>query len=230
MFDKNPYETEEENLEEREDDGVDMSAFNLADNNSNDDEFEYDEEETERKLNYRSIVVIGAVLIVILLIAAIAGWIFGISKSNSLNKLKTEYTTVETKLTEANKNLEALQNDYNVLQAEFQKAEADKQNEETTSSEGSGEAVKADTYYVMKGDVAVRKGAGTSNDFANFDKLPAEIQDVVYSNEGEVRTRDDAKVPVYETKKDSASNVWGRIADNAWVCLTYQGEAWGTQK
>lgn len=228
MFEKNPYENEDE-FEEKEDEGIDMSAFNLADNNSNENDFEFDEEEDEEyeetKPNYRGVVILGIVLIVVLLIVAIAGWIFGVSKNNAYTKLMSEYVAIETKLTDANKNLEDLQNEYNTLKAALENKE-----DEGTSSDGEGEAAAADTYYVMQADVAVRKGAGTSYDFVNFDKLPAEIQDAVYSNESEVRTRESAKVPVYETKKDSDSNLWGRIADGAWVCLTYQGQNWGTKK
>lgn len=235
MIEKNPYENDEySNLEEKELDGIDMSAFKLADNNTNEADFEYDDEEEEeprRKLNYRGVVVVGAVLIVLLLIAAISGWIFGISKNNALTKLKTEYTTLETKVTEANNNLTALQNDYTLLSAELEKLKSQQNtNNNGTSESGSSTPTEANTKYTMNGDVAVRKGAGTSNDFVSFEKLPAEIQDVVYSNGDEVRTRDGAVVPIYETKGDSDSNTWGRIADGAWVCLTYQGEAWGTKK
>lgn len=238
MFDKNPYENESgiPDFVEKKDD-PDMSVFKMSTSeigtiDENDDEYDEDDR-PRRKLNYKGVVVLGAVLIVILLITTIISFASGVSKGNKLTKLQTEYTALEQKYNDANTQLTKLQNDNVLLSAELEKMKTEKtENEKNTGTSDSGTGTKTDdnTKYKVKADVAVRKGAGTSNDYANYDKLPSQIQEVVISNGDEVRTKDGAVVPVYETKNDSASNTWGRIADNAWVCLTYQGEAWGTKQ
>lgn len=225
MFDKNPYENENEfeNYEEKKEDEVDMSAFNLADNNAETQDYDYDdEEETEtRKLNYKGIVVVGAILIVLLLIASIAGWIFGISKNNALTKLKDEYATLESKLTTANNDLATLKNEYTVLSAELEKVKS-QANESGSTETGTGTTTETGTKYKMQDGVSVRKGAGTSNDFIDYKSIPEEIKDLVIYDEktGAVTTRE-AVFSVYETKSDSESKTWGRIAKGAWVRLDF---------
>ena len=74
-------------------------------------------------------------------------------------------------------------------------------------------------------------GAGTGYEIANYDKLPNDIKDLVlYDAASKTITTKAGKFPVYETKEDTSKNLWGRIADNAWVCLKYQGEDWGTKQ
>lgn len=236
MFDKNPYENEDqfESIDEKNEDEVDMSAFNLADNNSETQDYDYDDDDDEeggrRKLNYKGVVIIGAVLIVLLLIASIAGWIFGISKNNALTKLKDEYATLETKLTTANNDLATLKNEYTLLSAELEKLKT-QSNESGTTETGTGTTTEEGTKYKMTEGVAVRTGAGSSNAIVNYDDLPEDIQNIVYYDKDnkKVTTRE-AVFPILETKQDSNSNTWGRIAKGAWVCLVYQGETWGTKQ
>ena len=226
MTNKNPYENGVDipDFVEKKDDDIDMSVFKMADEQANnnfdieDDEYE-DDEEPRRKLSPKGLIIIGGIVIVLLLVAAVSGWIFGISKNNSLNKLEAEYTTLKTKYDDSAKQVEDLTNQITIMKAEAEKA--------ASSSSSSSTEEAPNTKYKMEGDVSVRKSAG-SKEFADFNKLPDAVADQLYNNEDlkTLTTRDGAILPVYETK-DVSGNTWGRIADNAWVCLKFQGEEWG---
>lgn len=233
MATKNPYENGVDipDFVERKDDDIDMSVFKMADANNDttnidmeDYEDEY-EDEPRRKLSSKGLLVISAVVMVILLIAAISGWIFGISKSNSLTKLESEYKTLETKFNDTSAQITSLSNQVTLLNTELEKY---KSSGGGSSSEGKEE--QPNTKYKMEADISVRKSAG-SKEYADFSKLPDTVADELYHNSElkTLTTRDGAILPVYETKIVDG-NTWGRIADNAWVCLVYQGETWGTKQ
>lgn len=224
MTNKNPYENGVDIPEfvEKNDSDIDMSVFKMADNQKdNFDDDEYDEEPS-RKISPKGIMILGGILIVLLLIAAISGWIFGISKNNSLTKLQAEYETVTKKLTEAETTITTLQNNNTVLQAEL-----DKYKDGGSSSAGGVTTVSGDKYK-FAGDISVRDAAG-SKKFANFDKLPTDVADNVYQNGGQVTTRDGAIMVVSETKEVDG-NVWGKVANNAWICIKYGSEEWATKQ
>lgn len=229
MTNKNPYENGVDipDFVEKKDDDIDMSVFKLADDDAKDNSYEYDDEdyddEPRRKLSSKGVVVILGVVVALLFIAAIAGWIFGISKNSALTKATAENQTLQTKLNESNTTITSLENQITVLNVEIEKYKS-------AGETGSGDATEEGTKYKMEGDVSVRKAPGSS-DFANFNNLPDAVADQLYNNEElkTLTTRDGAILPVYETKTVSG-NTWGRIAENAWVCLVYQGETWGTKQ
>ena len=232
MVTKNPYENGvdiPEFVERKDDDDIDMSVFKLAEGNTETNKFDIDDEdddyddEPRRKLSSKGLLIICGVVMILLLIAAISGWIFGISKSNSLTKLQSEYTTLETKFKDTDATIVSLQNQVTLLNTEIEKY---KSSSNSSSSESKEE--QPNTKYRMEADVSVRKSAG-SKEYANFSKLPDAVADELYSNGDQVTTRENAILPVYETKIVDG-NTWGRIADNAWVCLVYQGETWGTKQ
>lgn len=233
MATKNPYENGVDipDFIERKDDDIDMSVFKMAEGNTDtnsfnieDDEDEYDDR-PRRKLSSKGLLVICAVVMVLLLIAAVSGWIFGISKNNSLTKLKAEYTTLETKFKDTDATIISLQNQVTLLNTEIEKYKSS-----SNSSSGETKEDEPNTKYKMVADVSVRKSAG-SKEYATFSKLPDAVADELYYNEElkTLTTRENAILPVYETKTVDG-NTWGRIADNAWVCIVYQGETWGTKQ
>ena len=231
MATKNPYENGVDipDFVERKTDDIDMSVFKMAesDNTTNID-MDYEDEEYDdeprKKLSSKGLLVICAVVMVLLLIAAVSGWIFGISKSNSLAKLQNEYTTLQTKFNDTDAQITSLQNQVTLLNTELEKYKTS-----NNTSSGNKEE-QPNTKYKMEADVSVRKSAG-SKEYADFSKLPDAVADELYNNEElkTLTTRDGAILPVYETKTVDG-NTWGRIADNAWVCLVYQGETWGTKQ
>lgn len=231
MATKNPYENGVDipDFVERKTDDIDMSVFKMAesDNTTNID-MDYEDEEYDdeprKKLSSKGLLVICAVVMVLLLIAAVSGWIFGISKSNSLAKLQNEYTTLQTKFNDTDAQITSLQNQVTLLNTELEKYKTS-----NNTSSGNKEE-QPNTKYKMEADISVRKSAG-SKEYADFSKLPDAVADELYNNEElkTLTTRDGAILPVYETKTVDG-NTWGRIADNAWVCLVYQGETWGTKQ
>lgn len=232
MTNKNPYENGVDipDFIEKKDDDIDMSVFKMAQDETTGNSFDIDDEddyddEPKRKLSSKGLLIIGGAALVVLLIAAIAGWIFGISKNNSLTKLQAEYTTLETKLNEANTSITSLNNQITLLNTEIEKYKSS-----GSGDSGNGTPTASGTKYKFAEGIAVRKGASSSNEYVSFSKLPDAVQDAVYENNGEVRTRDGAVAEVYETKNDSEGNLWGKVADNAWVCLKYQGEEWATKQ
>ena len=86
-----------------------------------------------------------------------------------------------------------------------------------TQTSGNSNTTAIATYLMIEG-VSVRPSAGATGDsFADYNKLPVDIKNIVYQDGKKVTTRA-AKFPVYETKEVGGKN-WGRIADNAWVCI-----------
>lgn len=231
MTDKNPYENGVDIPEfvEKNDNDIDMSVFKMAENEVNnssfdieDDEEEYDDE-PKRKLSSKGIIIIGGALIVLLLIGTVSGWIFGISKNNSLKALQAEYDTIKVKLDEANTTVTTLNNENIDLKAKITELET----KNTSSSTEEGEEVSGDKYK-FDGDINVRDAVG-SKTFANFDKLPDRVADQVYYDSANktLVTREDAVITVIETKADSSGNTWGKVADNAWICIKHKNEKTG---
>lgn len=224
MTNKNPYENGVDIPEfvEKNDNDIDMSVFKMAEDGGNIDVDDEEYEEESRKLSPKGVMIIGGIVIVLLLVASISGWIFGISKNNSLTKLQAEYDTVAAKLTEADSTITTLQNNITVLNAEMEKLKGSQ-----TTTGGSTEELKGDKYK-FAADISVRDGAG-SKKFADFNKLPDAVADCVYENDGQVTTRDGAIMAVSETKEVDG-NVWGKVANNAWICIKYGGEEWATKQ
>lgn len=233
MVDKNPYEKDEEvnvpDFGDSEDKGTDP-IFNMDTTGLSSETDSYSVEE-EAESSSKTAIIVLIVFLVLFLVGAVSGWIFGISKSNEVSTITEEYTAYKEK---TQKQITDLETQVSTLQAKVTELESNTSSNSTeggSTSSGTGTKTEANTYYSMKADVKVRTGAGTSYEIANYDKLPNEIKDIVlYDAASKTITTKAAKFPIYETKEDSSKNLWGRIADNAWVCLKYQGEDWGTKQ
>lgn len=217
MVDKNPYEKDE----------VDVPDFGETEEKANDPIFNMDttsvipetdsfnvEEEAESSSKTAIIVLI--VFLVLFLVGAISGWLFGISKSGEVSRVLQEYDAYKVK---TQKQITDLETQISTLKLEI---EQNSISEGDSTPSGTGEKTDSNTFYLMEDGVKVRTGAGTSFDVVNYDKLPNDIKDlVVYDKASKSVTTKKAKFPVLETKKDSSNQTWGRIADNAWVCLEF---------
>ena len=226
MIDKNPYEKDDVDVpnfgepQERQNDPI----FNM-DTTSISPETDSFSIEEEAESSSKTAIIVLVVFLVLFLIGSISGWLFGLSKSGEVSRVQEDFDSYKMS---AESKYNSLQEEYSVLAAELEQLKAQQtvstETGETggTTSIGEGTKVEAGTYYLMEEGIGVRTGAGTSNAYVDYTKLPKDIQDLVYyDKEGKKVTTRPVKFPVYETKTDSESQTWGRIADNAWVCLKY---------
>ena len=217
MVDKNPYEK----------DDVDVPNFGEPESKENDPIFNMDttsvtsetdtlslEEEAESSSKVAIVVLI--ILLVLFLVGAVARLIFGFSKSKEVSTITEEYSAYKEK---ASKEINELQAKVSTLETELASLKSSGTTTGGESSTGTGTQTEANTYYSMDEGVGVRPSAGDTSKYADYNKLPTDIKDKVYQNGNTITTRS-AKFPVYETKQVDGKN-WGRIADNAWVCIDY---------
>lgn len=223
MTDKNPYENQDsvdipDFSSLKSDDStsdIDRSIFNMDDEEA--EEYEEDEEPVYRRVK-QSIIVATGVVLAVLLILSIVLLVIGLNKSAAYKELKIQYETLQT-------NAAAKEADLN-----GQIAALNKQIEELTKG-SQGEATDGDLYIVNLG-VSVRKEANT-NAYADYKSLPQSIQQLCDENDGVVIIRQGSSVRVLETKTENSENgtrVWGRIADNAWICLKQGADEYCTKK
>lgn len=224
MVDKNPYENDDvevPNFGEAEEKGAEP-IFNMDTTGITPETDAYTTEEEAESSSKVAIVVL-IVFLVLFLVGTISGWLFGISKSNEVNTIKEESSALEVKL---NKQITDLQTKVTTLEAELAAA---KTTDTTTTDGGETQSGNSNTTaiakYSMQDGVSVRTGAGTNFDLANYDKLPGDVKDlVVYDKDkdGKIKslTTKNVVFSIYETKTNGSQN-WGRIADNAWICLDY---------
>lgn len=212
MTDKNPYENQDSvdipdfsslKTDDTNQD-IDRSIFSMDD--EDEEEYEEDEEPKYRRVKQPIIIATG-VLLVILLVLSIAALIYGLNKSSAYKDLKAQYDAYQT-------NAAAKEADLN-----NQITALKKQVEELTKA-SQGEA-SGDNLYIVNLGVSVRKEANT-NAYADYKSLPQNIQQLCDENDGVVIIRQGSSVNVLETKTENSSSgtrIWGRIADNAWICL-----------
>ena len=223
MTDKNPYENQDsvdipDFSSLKTDDNtsdIDRSIFNMDD--EDEEEYEEDEEPKYRRVKQPVIIATGIVLVV-LLILSIAALIYGLNKNSAYKDLKVQYETLQT-------NSAAKEADLN-----NQIAALNKKIEELTK--GTSGDVTGDNVYTVNVGVSVRKEANT-NAYADYKSLPQSIQQLCDENDGVVVIRQGSSVNVLETKTESSSSgnrVWGRIADNAWICLKQGDDEYCTKK
>lgn len=84
-------------------------------------------------------------------------------------------------------------------------------------------SINETAQYVLKTAVKVRKGPGLSYD--PVESIPAKYS----SNANGKSIEEGTTVDVLEIKNDENST-WGKIADNAWLCLKIDGEALASKK
>ena len=221
MVDKNPYENDEVNVPnfgETEEKGVDP-IFNMDTTNVTSETDSYDAEE-EAESSSKLAIIILIVFLVLFLAGAVAGLLYGFSKAKEVNTIKEESTAMQAKY-------EAQINELNTKVSELEVAleQAKTTPPESTSSEGGSSSQTttstAIAKYSMQDGVSVRTGAGTNYGIVNYDKLPNDVKDlVVYDQATKAVTTRNKVFPIYETKQNGTQN-WGRIADNAWICIDY---------
>lgn len=229
MIDKNPYEKDDDvnvpNFGESQDKGNDP-IFNMDTTSISPETDSFSIEEEAESTSKVAIIVL-VVFMVLFLVGAISGWLFGITKSGEVTRVKEELDqykiTAQKQITDLETQLSTVTLERDTLKAQQATTNTtDTTGDNTgTNATGPGTKTEVNTYYLMDEGVGVRTGAGTSNAYVDYNKLPQDIQNLVYyDKEGKKVTTRAAKFPVYEIKQAGNQN-WGRIADNAWVCIDY---------
>ena len=237
MTDKNPYENHDQidipdfsSIKPKEDD-IDRSIFKMSDDDDNyqeenDDEY-YDDEEDGGGLQPRkSTLVVGCIVLVLLLVLAIFGIVWGISKNKAYSSLKSEYDTYKTttaaQITELNNKITELQ---------AQISSNTNNNSSSDSSTASG-----DTYKVTaESGINVRSGPSTSYDRVSYSSLSSDLQASLSNDSGNAKAANGATIKVLEVVNDSDSDIgsdckWGKLADNVYVVINYYGENWASKQ
>lgn len=226
MNERNPYESDDTvdipdfSSIKVNDDDIDRSVFKMNDDipSCNEPEFDddyYDDEEDEgRSINKTNVIMIA--IMVVLLILAVFGMFWGISKNKAYTTLKTEYDAYVTKAqnteTELNNKIIELQNQINSAN--------------TTTTVPTGESAT----YKMTATVRIRTGAGTSNSQTKFADLSDDVKKVASDDDGVAFMAAGTVFTASESKEDSDKNVWVKLADNAWVCVKFGDATWATKQ
>ncbi len=226
MNERNPYESDDTvdipdfSSIKVNDDDIDRSVFKMNDDipSCNEPEFDddyYDDEEDEgRSINKTNVIMIA--IMVVLLILAVFGMFWGISKNKAYTTLKTEYDAYVTKAqnteTELNNKIIELQNQINSAN--------------TTTTVPTGESAT----YKMTATVRIRTGAGTSNSQTKFADLSDDVKKVASDDGGVAFMAAGTVFTAGESKEDSDKNVWVKLADNAWVCVKFGDATWATKQ
>ncbi len=225
MNERNPYENDDTvdipdfSSIKVNDDDIDRSVFKMNDDVPSYDEPEYDEEEYEdeeegRSINKSNVIMIA--IMVVLLILAVFGMFWGISKNKAYTTLKTEYDAYVTKAqnteTELNNKIIELQNQISSAN--------------TATTVPTGESAT----YKMTATVRVRTGAGTSNAQTKFADLSDDVKKVASDDGGVAFMAAGTVFTASESKEDSDKNVWVKLADNAWVCVKFGDATWATKQ
>lgn len=227
MNERNPYESDDTvdipdfSSIKVNDDDINRSVFKMNDDipSCNEPEFDdddyYDDEEDEgRSINKTNVIMIA--IMVVLLILAVFGMFWGISKNKAYTTLKTEYDAYVTKAqnteTELNNKIIELQNQINSAN--------------TTTTVPTGESAT----YKMTATVRIRTGAGTSNSQTKFAYLSDDVKKVASDDGGVAFMAAGTVFTASESKEDSDKNVWVKLADNAWVCVKFGDATWATKQ
>ena len=211
MTEKNPYENQETvdipSFSSSNDDEIDQSIFKMEDEEF--DEDDYEDEPAYRQVK-RPVIIVTIVLIAVLLGLSIFGLVSAASKKKAYNQLKEEY---DAYVTRAAANESSLNAQIANLQAQLAQTSV-------TPIDGSGDKGGSVIYKIaVDNGLSVRKGPSTSESYADYSKLPDDVRELCDDNgESGVFITNGAKVKVLETKTDSTM-IWGRIAENAWICL-----------
>lgn len=226
MNERNPYESDDTvdipdfSSIKVNDDDIDRSVFKMNDDIPScnepefDDDYYDDEEDEDRSINKTNVIMIA--IMVVLLILAVFGMFWGISKNKAYTTLKTEYDAYVTKAqnteTELNNKIIELQNQINSAN--------------TTTTVPTGESAT----YKMTATVRIRTGAGTSNSQTKFADLSDDVKKVASDDDGVAFMAAGTVFTASESKEDSDKNVWVKLADNAWVCVKFGDATWATKQ
>ncbi len=212
MFGKNPYENE---------DSIEIQDFSNDDEDNvketfleTDEELEEEEEETVKKEPvYRrvkqEVIIVAGALLALLLVLAIIALVYGANKNKAYNDLRADY---EAYISKATANETDLKKQISDLQKQLTEATTPKVEEVTSTG---------DSYIITaERGLGVRPNPGETISFANYDKLPSDIQQMCDHSGDTVYLYYNSVVKVYEIKSASGAS-WGKIADGAWICLDY---------
>ena len=139
MIDDERYETETnipDFVETRDGKDPDLSVFNFDDteettnldlNEEDDDEYEEDDDydRPRRKLSTKGILIIVCAVAVLLLVATIAGWVYGIGQHNAYSKIESQYNELSSQVSGLNSQISNLKAENSELQAQIDSTKGD---------------------------------------------------------------------------------------------------------
>ena len=208
----NDYERDDSNFEETKDQKDDgLTVFNF-DDTSNSEKEDYEEEEYEeededeedrprRKLSAKGILIICVVIIVGLLIATIAGWVYGIGQHNSYAKIEEEKTQLANQVSGLKSQITSLQAENDDLKSKIGGINPD----------GTPSSV-AGTYKLLA-DVNLR----------NEPSLNGEAQPEGLKANSEVQIVEISAITLVAGDDDDAI-VWAKTAEGYHFALVIDGE------
>lgn len=232
MTERNPYEKDETvdipdfpSIKD-EDEDIDRSIFKMSEDEdaSSDEEVEeeYEEEEPVTYLRVKkSAAIVAVVIMAALLVLAIFGVVWGVSRNSKLATLQTEYDTYKATATATETSLNA------------KITELESQISSNTSNNGSSTTTETgETYKVGQeiDTINIRKEASSSSDRVKRSDLSSAVQEATHESEdGYAYVQANSTFTVYETK-DVGDQTWARIDTNAWVCIKNGDETWAVKQ
>ncbi len=236
MNEKNPYENDDTveipdfSSIKVNDDDIDRSVFKISDDTAttsfddqleddeDDEEYEdYDEEVSYRRVKKSGIVLMSAVM-VILLVLAVFGMFWGISKNKAYTSLKSDY---DAYVADKSAEITELNNKITELQSQSSNSGSTTNTDSTTA--------QTSTYKVSADVVKIRSKATVDSDWVAYSSLSSSVQSVVHQNaDGQSYATKDDVLTVYETANDSSGNTWARIDTSAWIAVVYEGATWAS--
>ncbi len=194
---------------------VDMSIFNMSDEELYDDvpkkQEKQDKPKTKKKSN--STIVLCIVLICILLVTSIVATIIAFKEHNAFSKLEEELTQVKATITDYQTKINEKDNQIALLNTELESLK----NSNTTSDPDNKYPSGTKLYITEDGHMqGVRETASVSADTA---KNSDGTSYVLYWGDSVTLTGD--------ATKDSDGNYWGQI-DGGFIRIEYDGEIWAS--
>ena len=190
---------------------VDMSIFNMSDEELYDDvPKKQDKPKTKKKSN--STIVLCIVLICILLVTSIVATIIAFKEHSSYTKLEEELTQVKATITDYQTKINEKDNQISLLNTELE----NKKNSNTVSDPDNKYPKGTVLYITEDGHIqGVRETANVSAD--TVQKSGGSY--VLYWGDSVTLTAD--------ATIDSDGNYWGQI-DGGFIRIEYDGEVWAT--
>ena len=191
---------------------VDMSIFNMSDEELYDDvPKKQDKPKTKKKSN--STIVLCIVLICILLVTSIVATIIAFKEHSSYTKLEEELTQVKATITDYQTKINEKDNQISLLNTELESLK----NSNTVSDPDNKYPSGTKLYITEDGHMqGVREKASASAETA---KKSDGTSYVLYWGDSVTLTAD--------ATKDSDGNYWGQI-DGGFIRIEYDGEVWAT--
>ena len=191
-------------------DDVDMSIFDMSDEELYDDLEEEEEENTKPSKHSRkkstTILILGLVLIGVLFITSFVSVIFAIKEHNKVSTLSTQVTQLKAANTDLTTEVNSLNNTVEELNKKLQEAQ------------NGGAIVDPDNKY-PKGTVLYVTEAGQGMGIKKTASMESEFIDDSFLDWGDKITL------IADGVKDADGNIWGQI-DKGFIRIEYKGEIW----